>query len=60
MILYFKTKLIMNSISKETIIRTEKGQEIYDKLSNTEKKMVDEIRKKLLQIQKVNNYINSK
>tara|TARA_B100001758_G_C18416686_1_gene620564 strand:+ start:8399 stop:8581 length:183 start_codon:yes stop_codon:yes gene_type:complete len=60
MILYFKTKLIMNSISKESIIRTEKGQEIYDKLSNTEKKMVDEIRKKLLQIQKVNNYINSK
>lgn len=50
----------MNSITKETIIRTEKGQEIYDKLSNTEKKMVDEIRKKLLQIQKVNNYINSK
>tara|TARA_B000000475_G_scaffold247091_1_gene221200 strand:- start:1630 stop:1812 length:183 start_codon:yes stop_codon:yes gene_type:complete len=60
MILYFKTKLIMNSISKKSIIRTEKGQEIYDKLSNTEKKMVDEIRKKLLQIQKVNNYINSK
>lgn len=60
MILLFKTKLIMNSITKETIIRTEKGQEIYDKLSNTEKKMVDEIRKKLLQIQKVNNYINSK
>lgn len=60
MILYFKTKLIMNSISKETIIRTERGQEIYDKLSNTEKKMVDEIRKKLLQIQKVNKYINSK
>lgn len=60
MILYFKTKLIMNSISKDSIIRTERGQEIYDKLSNTEKKMVDEIRKKLLQIQKVNNYINSK
>lgn len=60
MILYFKTKLIMNSISKDSIIRTERGQEIYDKLSNTEKKMVDEIRKKLLQIQKVNKYINSK
>lgn len=31
----------MNSISKDSIIRTERGQEIYDKLSNTEKKMVE-------------------